>query len=233
MNQIKARRVVSLSRTVGEGTYADVIVQRLRFAHDLYISPPTLRLSLYSSYFTSLDGMLRDEWSHEEEEEDAWLRKAIEELPSIQSRRGSGRLQLPVHGYLSGAAMAAAHLCTCMGVHDPGDEPAIIFPSCLDWRELLSVCLSVSLSPFPSRGGLLIISRHFYLLLAVALQTWICMLLPPKRRETLIWIIGFMHKWTSMYIYTCVSRFRTSLMYNFALSFYCFNNFYRLFVSIK
>ncbi|ONM28339.1 hypothetical protein ZEAMMB73_Zm00001d039334 [Zea mays] len=27
-----------------------------------------------------------------------------------------------------------------------------------------------------------------------ALQTWICMLLPPKRRETLIWIIGFMHK---------------------------------------
>jgi hypothetical protein len=159
-----------------------VIVQRLRFAHDLYISPPTLRLSLYSSYFTNLDGMLRDEWSHEEEE-DAWLRKAIEELPSIQSRRGSGRLQLPVHGYLSGAAMAVAHLCTCMGVHDPGDEPAIIFPSCLDWRELLSVCLSLSLSlSFPCflfLSGLLIICRHFYLLLAVALQTWYaCYCLP-------------------------------------------------------
>lgn len=36
--------------------------------------------------------------------------RKIEELPSIQSRRGSGRMQLPVHGYLSCAAMIDAHL---------------------------------------------------------------------------------------------------------------------------
>ncbi|PVH39519.1 hypothetical protein PAHAL_5G526000 [Panicum hallii] len=38
-----------------------------------------------------------------------------EELPSIQSRRGSGRMQLPVHGYLSCAAMmdVLLHLHGC------------------------------------------------------------------------------------------------------------------------
>ena len=72
--------------------------------------------------------------------------------------------------------------CTCMGVHDPGDEPTSIFPSCLDWRELLS--------PF-SLFLLLHSMQCIFYVLPIIFPFFFFFLCRCQARETLPWIKGW------------------------------------------
>ena len=165
------------------------LIQRLRFAHELYISPPNLLaiVVLNTSPFVLLE--IYNTMIHHHL---ATVVKKKEAAATKTTRRPKSSLRSNPGGEVVGCSCRFMDTslvqqwwmftCTCMGVHDPGDEPTSIFPSCLDWRELLS--------PF-SLFLLLHSMQCIFYVLPIIFPFFFFFLCRCQARETLPWIKGW------------------------------------------